>query len=197
MTPTRFPLYWPTGWKRIANRADATFNRNGKDLTLFDGVQRVLESLVRMGIGEADVIISTNVRTRLDGRPRSGEPKPEDPGACVYWQPGAGAMRCMAIDRYTEVADNLAAISATLEAMRAIERHGGAAILDRAFAGFTALPAPDRPWDEVLGVSIPASAEEVQAAYRKLRSERHPDRSGGSAAAFDEVVKAYQQWSER
>ena len=38
----------------------------------------------------------------------------------------------MAIDAYTRTADNLAAVAATLEAMRAIERHGGAQILERA-----------------------------------------------------------------
>ena len=183
-TPTRHPLHWPAGWKRLPSwqRKAATFSRHKKDLTVYDGVQRVLAELERMGISEADVIVSTDVRTRLDGLPRSGEPKPSDPGAAVYWQPPVGPMRCMAIDRYDEVADNLAAIAATLEAMRAIERHGGAAILDRAFAGFAALPAPGavRDWWEVLGVPRNSSADEVTAAYRRLASAAHPDKPGGS-----------------
>jgi hypothetical protein len=52
----------------------------------------------------------------------------------------------------TRAADNLAAIAATLEAMRAIDRHGGATILNRAFTGFTALPPPADCWKE-LGVN--------------------------------------------
>ena len=105
----------------------------------------------------------------------------------------------MAIDQYDRVADNLAAIAATLEAMRAIERHGGAQILERAFTGFTALPAPDhqRPWREVLGIpALPeneAQAREViEGAYRRLRSRYHPDK-GGDAAAFSAVQAAYEQ----
>jgi len=48
----------------------------------------------------------------------------------------------MAIDRYSTVEGNLAAIAATLDAMRAIERHGATVILERTFADFMALPAP-------------------------------------------------------
>jgi hypothetical protein len=63
----------------------------------------------------------------------------------------------MAIDQYDRVEHNLAAIAATLDAMRAIKRHGGAEILDRAFTGFTALPAPmagGKPWRQVLGFDL-------------------------------------------
>ena len=61
--------------------------------------------------------------------------------------------------------------------MRAIERHGGAAILNRAFTGFIALPAPEQPW-QVLGVGMNASREEIEEAYRKLAAKHHPDRGG-------------------
>lgn len=103
----------------------------------------------------------------------------------------------MAIDLYTKVEQNLAALARTIDSMRAIERHGGAAIIERAFTGFAALPAPiimgsERPWHEVLGVDFLATLEEVDAAYRQLRSTRHPDR-GGSTDAFTELTKAYEQ----
>lgn len=88
------------------------------------------------------------------------------------WKP------CMAIDRYDRVADNLAAIAATLDAMRAIERHGGAEILNRAFTGFAALPdqASDAWWI-VLGVPWDASRPVIDDAYRHLRSVYHPDKA--------------------
>jgi DnaJ-domain-containing protein 1 len=70
-----------------------------------------------------------------------------------------------------------AAIAATLKAMRAIERHGGATILDRAFAGFKELPAPEQPW-QVLGVSSQASTAEIDQAYKRLVAKHHPDRGG-------------------
>lgn len=200
-----YPLQWPAGWprtdaarrqygrflKREAARADSSWRRK-LDLTVTDGVERVIDELARMGIDRQDVVISTNVRTRLDGLPRSGERKPDDPGAAVYWETRKGDRRVMAIDRYTDVADNLAAIAATLDAMRAIERHGGAQILDRAFTGFTALPAPGakRTWREVLeyGNGEPRT-DEINRNYRILASDAHPDR-GGSHERMSELNAA-------
>lgn len=181
---SRHPLQWPEGWKRTQSysRKNAQFKDHGRRLTVYDGVQRVLDEMEKLGVHQDDVIVSSNVRLRLDNLPRSGEPKPTDPGVCVYWQKSSKEpMRCMAVDRYTEVADNLAAIAATLDAMRAIERHGGAAILDRAFTGFAALPAPAagrRDWWTVLGLQPSATADQIRDAHRKLRSLHHPDRPG-------------------
>ena len=199
MTINAFPLQWPTGWKRAAARKEGRFtttrnSRRAAALSVIDGVERVLIELDRMGYRRDDIVISTNVPTRLDGLPRSGLNEPGDPGAAVYWRTRKGENKVMAIDIYDRVADNLAAIAATLDSMRAIERHGGAAILDRAFTGFTALPAPAaaRAWWDVLGVSQRASDEEIKAAYRRLRSDHHPAK-GGSAARFDEIEQAYRK----
>lgn len=193
MTINAHPLSWPTGWKRTepARQREAKFSKYDKRLTLTQGLERVLAELERMGIDKQDVIVSTNVRTRLDGMPRSGEPEPEDHGAAVYWREWNDARRVMAIDIYNKVADNLAAIAATLEAMRAIERHGGAAILERAFTGFTALPAPTaaRDWWDVLGVYRSATANQISTAYRTLASKHHPDK-GGSAEKMAELNQA-------
>ena len=148
---TAFPLSWPDGWKRMqsGSRTHAQFGLAkmeyqegqwvyaGKNrISVADAVGRLVAELRRMGIPNSNVIISTNVPLRLDGMPRFGK-EPADSGAAVYWKKNdKQPMRCMAIDRYTRVADNLAAIAATLEAMRAIERHGGGTILERAFLGF-------------------------------------------------------------
>lgn len=187
MELTRFPLCWPDGWKRTDSwrRKFGAF-KSGRNpygskqrVSVSDGIGRVLGELSRMDISENDVLVSTNVRTRLDGLPRSDQAEPADPGAAVYWEK-RGKRQCMAIDRYSRVADNLAAIAATLDAMRAIERHGGAEILERAFTGFVALPAPEQ-WFQVLGVSASAAVEQIQAAYRRLAAEHHPDRGGDHA----------------
>ena len=198
-----FPLQWPAGWPRTRTGAaksgkfGTVKQRHGQvwgsraDITIAEATARVLGELARMGIDHQDVVISTNLALRLDGLPRSGQAAPRDAGAAVYWQTSKGARRVMAIDQYSKVEDNLAAIAATLDAMRAIERHGGAQILDRAFTGFTALAAPAaaRPWREVFG--FPAGAHvgipELRANYRRLASARHPDRVGGSDAAMSEL----------
>jgi hypothetical protein len=159
-----YPLQWPEGWKRTApnERGYARFRRaskkdwqgnwqNQRELSINEATLRVRKELQCMGVHDDDVVISTNLVLRLDGGPRSGQSEPNDPGVAVYWQ-HKGNRRCIAIDQYTKVTGNLAAIAATLDAMRAIERHGGAEILDRAFTGFVALPAPSDAWWTVLGV---------------------------------------------
>jgi hypothetical protein len=201
-----FPLQWPPGWRRSTTRTRAKFSKGVRkystsmstgqstshvqqqDLSIADGRERVLRELQRMGIDGADLVISTNLPLRLDGLPRVDARNPTDPGVAVYWRKGK-VNRCMAIDRYDRVTDNLAAIAATLEAMRAIERHGGAEILDRAFTGFVALAAPEQ-WFQVLGVKATASREDIDTAYRRLAMQHHPDREGGNAEQMARINQA-------
>lgn len=158
-----------------------------REVTLSEAVKRVLAELNRLGAVSASIIISTNVELRLDGLPRSGQRKPVDPGVAVYWKrhgtSDAATMKVMAVDRYDRVEDNLAAIAATIDAMRAIERHGGAQVLERAFTGFTALAAPSSCWD-VLGIAQGSSREDIQRAFREKAAAAHPDAAGGSHDAM-------------
>jgi hypothetical protein len=48
---------------------------------------------------------------------------------------------CFACDRWDSVADNVQAIRKTIEALRGIERWGTGDMVQRAFAGFVALPS--------------------------------------------------------
>jgi hypothetical protein len=145
-----------------------------------DAMKRVKLELERLSINVADdSIVSTNLKLNLSGLPRGDQGEPSDPGVAVYFQKKNGPMRVIAIDAYYRVRDNLAAIAATLEAMRAIERHGGAQILERAFTGFTALPKPSGPdWWEVLQVPRTVTRATIEAKFRELARDRHPDRGG-------------------
>lgn len=192
-----YPLQWPPGWKRARNRASAKFNQRAASdfnssrrdrLTIAGGTKRVLQQLRVFGVKEGDAIISTNLRLRLDGLPYSDQKEPDDPGVAVYWKRGKDVThKVMAIDRYQRIADNLAAIAATLEAMRAIERHGGAVILERAFTGFLALPAPNT-WRAVMGWDEDQRVNtlDVKLRYTKLAKEHHPD-NGGTDAKMAEL----------
>lgn len=207
MTISSYPLSWPAGWKRThpSQREHARFGKRTRqqghsypttqDLTIAEATARVLAELQRMGLRRDDVVISTNLVLRLDGLPRSDQKAPDDPGVAVYWEDRNGGHKVMAIDSYYRVADNLAAVAATLDAMRAIERHGGAAILDRAFTGFTALPAPaaGSHWREVFCVGNAAMTQQhLKDAYRRAASAAHPDK-GGTDKAMAEVNAAYEQ----
>jgi hypothetical protein len=153
---------------------------------MVDAMKRVKIELERLNINVADdSIVSTNLKLNLSGLPRGDQGEPSDPGVAVYFQKKNGPMRVIAIDAYTRVRDNLAAIAATLEAMRAIERHGGAQILERAFTGFAALTAPGKNWWDVLEVRSDASRDVIEANFRRLAHDRHPDRGGSHDAMSD------------
>lgn len=197
-----YPLDWPPGWPRTKSyhRTDALFGKrdrstNGfgylKSLTIADGTKRLLDELAKMNA--TTIVISSDMKLRKDGLPISGQPTPPDPGVAVYWRDRNRSERCIAVDRYNSIADNLGAIAATLSAMRAIERHGGAEILDRAFTGFVAmLPGPaNTPWHDILEVERDASAYVVEMRYRVLRGKYHPDRPEGDADQFLAVQHAW------
>lgn len=196
-----YPLSWPAGRPRTpaASRRRASFSskqHNGryavtKDLTVAQARERMQFEIDRLGA--QNPILSTNVETRLDGRPRSGEREPADPGAAL-WFTLRGRDMVLACDRWDRVADNIAAIAKHVEALRGIERWGVGS-LEQAFAGYQAVPAsPDsasaaRAWWIVLGVDRAASRTEIETAWRNRIREAHPDR-GGSQTEAAEINRA-------
>jgi len=123
--------------------------------------------------------LSTNFQLRADGRPRRDRGAPDDPSAAFYFELD-GQPHVLACDRWSTVADNIAAIAAHIEALRGQERWG-VADMKQAFAGHTALPAPEQWW-QVLGVSERATRDEISRAYRAAAAAAHPDRGGSDAA---------------
>lgn len=173
-----YPLAWPEGWPRATVRKRGQFKQDRRELTYHRAETRAIDELGRL-VDHSSLVISSNVI-------RDREPK--DPGVAMYWrETGTGADRVIAIDIYDRAADNLAAIAATIEAMRAIDRHGGATILNRAFTGFTALPPPADCWKEL--DLLPGSAEQaIEAAWKaKIRRCRqtHPAGDHPSEAAIN------------
>lgn len=187
---TNYPLTWPAGWRRTPNRRDGNFKNHGARLSIADGVKRVIEQLRLFGISDEDIVVSTNVQPRLDGLPLSHQAEPRDPGVAVYWKKPKDPQHkvmAMATDRYSKVADNLAAIGATLEAMRAIERHGGAVILERAFTGFLQL-TQQNTWRHALEFDEDSKPflPQVRTRFERLAKTHHPD-AGGSHARMVEL----------
>lgn len=187
-----YPLSWPVGWKRSTFRTHSRFGKYGNRPSVSTGTSFVLAELHRMGVPDFHVVISTNVRLRLDGLPYSNERTPDDPGAAVYWRDDDKRL-VIACDRWSTVGENIYTIGKTIEATRAIERWG-AVTTDQAFAGYVALEEKTQAscW-EVLGIGpiskMDGAATMILDAYRRKARETHPD-SGGSAEAFSSVVAA-------
>ncbi|HEV7717191.1 MAG TPA: hypothetical protein VGO53_16455 [Steroidobacteraceae bacterium] len=192
-----YPLYWPLDWKRT-ERFER--QRSRYELTFVRARDEVSRS-VRLMRGH-DIVVSTNVPVRRDGLPLAGQREPDDPGVAVYWtqfsMSKGSTPRVMACDHWATVRENLRAMGLALEGLRAIERSGASQILERAFAGFAALPATTatpaaRTWREVLHLNgLPVTRDDIDTAYKQRVLAVHPDH-GGTDADFIEVCQAREQ----
>lgn len=186
-----YPLTWPEAQartppvRRKSGRFEAGFAQSRDEL---------LDELGRLG--GINIIVSSSVPLRRDGLPLADAREPSDPGVAVYFEraDGRGNHRpyVLACDTYLKVKHNLRAIGATVEALRAIERHGGSRLLEQAFTGFTALAAhaAEPSWWDVLGVAPDAPLEQIKARRAALALEHHPD-VGGDGERMARINRAY------
>lgn len=190
--PTAYPLVWPHGWP-VTPRSKQGSSRFK---TTFEKSQRKLHEELRM-LGAKNIIVSSNVAVRKDGMLYSdfARRKIDIPAVAVYFDLEKRAM-VMARDAYWTPQENIMALAHTIAHMRGLTRHGGDSMLQRAFTGFAALPAPEghkaeRDWWVVLGLPDHGhhSFGDIEKAYLKKVKETHPD-VGGSVEAFNEVVRA-------
>jgi hypothetical protein len=190
MSPTAYPLTWPHNIPRTKNKAKSLFKTSLT--TALKNVRSSLQLFASDSGKKVDgITISSNVSL--------GDDKPEDPGVAVWFQ-WDGMSVCIAVDRYPKVEDNVQAIFHIIDGRRTELRHGGLHIVRATFTGFAALPSPSqkREWREVLGINRfrPASdiePRDIEASYRKLAQERHPDKPGGSHEAMAELNRAREE----
>lgn len=190
MTPDRqYPLTWPFGWKRTRSPGPSQFKTEPGRAT-----SGLTQELLRLGASK--VIISSNAQYRNDGMPYARQATIQDPGVAVYFN-RKGKDMVFACDTYWNLHDNIHAIAKTIEALRAIERWGASDMLDRAFTGFTALPAPivagmKRDWQVVLGLQelLLPDADDVRKAYQRLASQYHTDKPGADHDKMAELNAA-------
>lgn len=182
-----YPLEWPAGWPRTPN---AEQKSGAQFKTTFERARRDLSAELRR-LGADNVVISSWLAIRGDGMPYADQARRRipDPGVAVYFT-FKGRQMVMARDAYWSVHENLRSIGIAIEHMRGLERHGGGTMMERAFEGFAALPAPDH-FDPlaVLGLKPGATRAEIEAKFREMAMRHHPD-AGGDAGQFDAVKKA-------
>lgn len=184
-----YPLAWPAGVPRTALPKPSAFG----DVTIHRATQELIWEIERMH-GRLPVI-STNLMLRGDGLPYSKQAKITDNGVAVYFT-RRGRQLVFACDRWDRIEHNMRAITKTIEAMRGIERWGSSDLMERAFAGFEALPSPEQVvtltcW-QILDLPADASEIEVERAYRAKAKTAHPD-AGGSREEWDQLRAAYEQ----
>jgi hypothetical protein len=192
MSATAFPLSFPADRSRTLQTREALFrdgNVGGKRVS-FDLARDRLE--LQLGkLGATNIILSMNIRLTLSGRRdlNHSRQEPVDTGAALYFDL-EGQPHVLACDRWNRVADNIAAIAAHIDALRAQERWG-VADLRQAFAGHLALPAPE-PWWTTLKIDRSTDLATIEAVYRQLAKTAHPN-AGGDRAAWDRLEAAYAQ----
>ena len=189
--PTAYPLWWPAGWPRTALEYRHGRLRGWEHQRWDSVVDRLMTELRRL---EAkDPVLSSNQPIRRDGAPYAARRIIHDPGVTVYFVRG-GRPLVMAQNRYWRLVDNIRSLALAIEGLRKMQRHGGGIMLERAFAGFAALPAPDAraPWWTILGVSPQASQSEIRAAWKERARQVHPDH-GNHPAQLATLNAAYQE----
>jgi hypothetical protein len=186
-----YPLAWPIGWPRHKGAQDSDSRFKGPTFRWDRVYHGLVAELTR--IGARNVVVSTNQPVRRDGLPYAQERIIRDVGVAVYFARGDKAL-VMAQDRFYTVIGNMRSLAMAVEGLRQMERHGGAVMMERAFSGFTAIagPTPSRHWSDVLEVRRDVSREIIEANFRRLARDRHPD-NGGSDAAMSELNVARDQ----
>ncbi len=184
-----YPLQWPTAWPRSKEKKVAQFK-----VSMGEAVSQLYDELDRLGAD--NVVVSSNMRLRLDGRPLADQRRMDDEGVAVYFTYN-GAQQCIPCDKWTTVKDNVRAVGLTIQALRGLERWGAKEMVNAAFQGFTALPAQagagSEQWWEILEMAEPViDAEYIKRSYREVSRKVHPD-NGGSDEQFIRVKNAYEE----
>lgn len=189
------PLKWPEGWTRTpADARDGGWAFKVLPSKAVDDLEYELTML-----GAADAVVSSWLAVSARGlRLDMARNKLDQPGVALRFV-RSGREFIMARDLYRTPLGNLRSIGLAVAALRSLERHGGADMMDRAFEGFAALPPPGatartRTWREVLDLAgfdgpkwvLLAGAE---AAFKTKAKAAHPD-IGGSADAMAELNTA-------
>jgi hypothetical protein len=191
-----YPLQWPEGWPRTpeVKRAggmqfrmradDSAFHT--KPVTFGDARDKLYEEVRKLG--GKNIVLSSNNPVGRNGIPIEASRRLDDPGFALYFSLGGRPM-VMACDRFQLPAANLASLRLAIEALRQLERHGGGYMMERAFAGFSALPPPasEEPpldWRAELG-PLPDGLSPgdllaiVESRYRAKAKSAHSDHHGG------------------
>ncbi|CAM3776660.1 J domain-containing protein [Litorimonas haliclonae] len=184
MSVDAYPLSWPTAWPRTSEHEREEgrykYRTNSGFLSMYKAQSGLYSELERLGV--ESVIVSSNLVRNLDGSIRSGQRRPEDPGIAIYFK-WNGKDMVMAMDDFIEPECNVRRLTLAIKAMRDLERNGGGTMMEKAFTGFAALPAPmsgGGDWRAVLNFRFDEypSGEEIRTRFKSMAKQHHSDKGG-------------------
>jgi len=189
--PQAYPLAWPGFRPRtpVDSRRRGEFTSAKKRIKIPEAAERLELEVERLG--GTNLIISTNLRPTITGRPVANAGQPDDPGVAVYFQMGTDPIT-LACDTFTELSQNLAGLAGHIEATRRIDRYGVQKAKETLQA-FAALPSPtSRTWRDKLGFrpDEAVTPDQLKARRRSLAARHHTDK-GGSDGQMAEINAAY------
>lgn len=172
--PAPYPIAWPPDRLRIA-RQNREPDRYGVNTT--NAAIDTVDAEVKRWRGQTRAVrltsweLTTNLSVRTKG-------DPDDPAAAL-WFILAGKdittgqqLMVLACDRFRKLAQNIRAISLTMERLRLVDDIGAYSLV-AAVEGAKALPPPDKviDWREVLGLGPSPTLTMANGVYRALAAE--------------------------
>lgn len=197
-------LRWPRGYKRADYAKPAKFRTGTRgQVSINEAIDRLEKAVnaftprFQFRSRTCDAVLTTQLVVAQHGRFKGNQPEPQDQGVAFYFELDRKPI-VLCCDKWSRIADNIAAIAATLDAMRDLERWGVAEAVDRVFTGFAALPAPGevqaRTCWHVLGIPRTTDTAAINRAYFARAKIVHPDAGDtGSTAAMAELNDARDQ----
>ena len=187
------PLQWPEDWPRHRGAKDNSgrFTRDAKPISLSQAIDGLAGELERLGAREITISMNINPSRTLSKQKRA-----EDPGVALYFSRG-GRPHTMCQDRFDTVEGNARSLALAVKAMRDLERHGGGVIAEKAFEGFTGVPAVKeggepaaKKWWDILGVLPSAPLTAIRGAWRSQSAEAQ------KAGDMDRAARVNAAWAE-
>jgi hypothetical protein len=189
----RATVNWPGDRPKTQYRKPGTYGKGRITPSLAVAVERVVEQVSicsnasRYATNELTICVHAEIGVKGIFLSRY---RPSSPEVVVSFDLNRDPIT-LACDTFTEAEQNLCAIAATIEDLRRAERNGVLTL--KQMLGAAALPEPmGRAWWIVLAVDETATTAQIDAAYRTLAKEKHPD-TGGSHEAMAELNVAYEQ----
>jgi hypothetical protein len=179
---------YPLQWNNMLPRSEKQERSRFGGRSVYAAGERLKNELGLLGA--KNILITSNLKTKVDGGFYANQMRIEDAGICVYLELN-GEKKCFACDKWDLPQDNIWALALNVSAIRGMERWGGSNFMKGVFTGFAQLPAPDKN-NGINYFYNCETKEQVREKYIELAKKMHPD-CGGNTFEFQEMLRQYNE----